>query len=40
MATLKNITELPLAESAEGVNLIVNDNGAAKQIAVGAVGGV
>lgn len=38
MANLKNITELPLAESAEGLNLIVNDNGAAKQIAAGAVG--
>ena len=32
MANLKNITELPLAESTEGLNLIVNDNGAAKQI--------
>lgn len=38
MANLKNITELPVAESAEGLNLIVNDNGAAKQIAAGAVG--
>lgn len=38
MANLKNITELPLAESADGLNLIVNDNGAAKQIAAGAVG--
>lgn len=38
MANLKNITELPLAESAEGLNLIVNDNGAAKQIAASAVG--
>ena len=38
MASLKNITELPVAESAEGLNLIVNDNGAAKQIAAGAVG--
>lgn len=38
MATLKDITKLPLAESAEGVNLIVNDNGAAKQIAANAVG--
>ena len=39
MATnLKNITELPVAESAEGLNLIVNDNGAAKQIAASAVG--
>jgi hypothetical protein len=38
MANLKDITKLPLAESAEGVNLIVNDNGAAKQIAASAVG--
>lgn len=38
MANLKSITELPVAESAEGLNLIVNDNGAAKQIAASAVG--
>ncbi len=38
MANLKNITELPVVESADGLNLIVNDNGAAKQIAVSAVG--
>lgn len=38
MANLKNITELPMAESADGLNLIVNDNGAAKQIAASAVG--
>lgn len=38
MANLKNIVDLPVAESAEGLNLIVNDNGAAKQIAAGAVG--
>lgn len=38
MANLKNITELPLAESAEGLNLIVNDSGFAKQIAASAVG--
>ena len=38
MTNLKNITDLPVAESAEGLNLIVNDNGAAKQIAAGAVG--
>lgn len=37
MANLKNITDLPVAESAEGLNLIVNDNGAAKQIAAGAI---
>lgn len=38
MANLKNITELPVTESAEGLNLIVNDNGAAKQIAASEVG--
>ena len=38
MANLKNITELPLAESSEGLNLIVSDGGAAKQIAASAVG--
>ena len=38
MANLKNITELPVAESAEGLNLIVNDGGAAKQIAASEVG--
>lgn len=38
MANLKNITDVPVAESAEGLNLIVNDNGAAKQIAASAVG--
>lgn len=37
MANLKNITELPMAESADGLNLIVNDNGAAKQMPVSAV---
>ena len=37
MANLKNITELPMAESADGLNLIVNDNGAAKQMAASAV---
>lgn len=35
---LKNITDLPVVESAEGLNLIVNDNGAAKQVAASAVG--
>ena len=39
MANVKNITDLPIAESTEGLNLIVNDNGAAKQIAASAVGG-
>ena len=38
MANLKNITDLPMAESTEGVNLIVNDNGAAKQIPANEVG--
>lgn len=38
MANLKNITELPVAESVEGLNFIVNDNGSAKQIAASAVG--
>lgn len=38
MANLKNITDLPIIGSADGVNLIVNDNGSAKQIAAGAVG--
>jgi hypothetical protein len=38
MVNLKNITDVPMAESAEGLNLIVNDNGAAKQIAASAVG--
>lgn len=37
MANLKNITDLPVAESAEGLNLIVNDGGSAKQIATSAV---
>ena len=37
MANLKNIVDLPVAESAEGLNLIVNDNGAAKQIAADAI---
>lgn len=38
MANLKNITDLPVAESADGLNLIVNDNGVAKQIAASEVG--
>lgn len=37
MANLKNITELPVAESADGLNLIVNDNGTAKQMPASAV---
>jgi hypothetical protein len=38
MNNLKSVTNLPFAESAEGLNLIVNDSGAAKQIAASAVG--
>ena len=38
MANLKNITELPVANSADGLNLIVNDSGTAKQIAASKVG--
>lgn len=40
MANLKKITELPVVDSTEGLNLIVNDNGEAKQIAADAVGKV
>jgi hypothetical protein len=40
MPNLKNITELPVAESADGLNLIVNDNGSAKQIPANKVGKV
>lgn len=39
MANLKNITDLPVAESAEGLNLIVEDNGSAKRIAASAIEG-
>lgn len=38
MANLKNITDLPVAESAEGLNLIVHENGEAKQIPASLVG--
>ena len=38
MANVKSVTDLPLAESAEGLNLIVNDGGSAKQIAASSVG--
>lgn len=38
MPNFKNITNLPVAESADGLNLIVSDNGSAKQIAASAVG--
>lgn len=37
MAGLKSITDLPMAESTSGVNLIVNDNGVAKQADLNAV---
>lgn len=39
MANLKNITDLPVVESVEGLNLIVNDNGSAKQVPATAIGG-
>lgn len=39
MANLKNITDLPVAETAEGLNLIVNDNGSAKQIPANVISG-
>ena len=38
MANFKSIADLPVAETAEGLNLIVNDNGSAKQVAASAVG--
>lgn len=38
MANLKNINDLPVVESADGLNLIANDNGAAKQIPASAIG--
>ena len=38
MVNFKNITELPIIEKADGTNLIVNDNGRAKQIPASAVG--
>lgn len=34
MVNVKNINEVPVVESADGLNLIVNDNGVAKQIPV------
>lgn len=37
MAGLKSITDLPMAENTNGVNLIVNDNGVAKQADLDAV---
>lgn len=38
MVNLKNITQLPVAESVDGLNLVANDNGTAKQIPVSSVG--
>lgn len=38
MTNLKNIADLPVAESVDNLNLIVNQNGSAKQIASSAVG--
>ena len=38
MANLKHITELPVAESAENVNLIIEDAGSAKRIPAHKVG--
>lgn len=38
MANLKNITELPVAQSTEDLNLIVVENGCAKQIPANEVG--
>ena len=38
MVNLKNIAELPLAESADNLKFIVNDNGFAKQIAANNIG--
>lgn len=38
MANLKNITDVPVVESAAGLNLIANDNGVAKQIAANMIG--
>ena len=37
MANLRNIADLPIATSTDDLNLIVNDNGSAKQIAASAV---
>lgn len=38
MANIKNITDVPVATSIDGLNFLVNDNGSAKQIAASAVG--
>jgi hypothetical protein len=37
MTGLKSITDLPMAEKANGVNLIVNDNGVAKQASLDSI---
>lgn len=37
MANLKNIVDLPVAESAEGLNLIVEQDGAARRVAADVV---
>lgn len=37
MSNLKSISELPITESSDGLNFIVNDNGNAKQIPVNFV---
>lgn len=37
MAGLKSITDLPLVENTNDVNLIVNDNGMAKQVSLDAI---
>ena len=37
MASLKNIVDLPVAESAEGLKFIVSEDGTAKQIAAGVI---
>lgn len=39
MPNLKNIADLPVVESADGLNLIVEDNGSAKRIAVDKIEG-
>lgn len=38
MANFKSIADVPVTESAEGLNLIVNDGGSAKQIPASQVG--
>lgn len=38
MANLTNITDLPIADSADNLNLIVEDNGVAKKITASEVG--